>query len=791
MKLVREATVIPVPTPDTCRIENRMPIEKNKMRVCYVLSYRDPEYVRTRSLIQALSGMDDIELLKAVNRSPGIRRYAQTLRRVLTLRMKKDPDCYLLGFRGYEIFWIVRILTRGKTLILDHMMSPYDSLVHEKRLIREGGLGRLVRLYERSILRGADIILTDTEPHRSYLAGRFGIDTAKIHPIPVGTDEDLFTPVSEPSRGGAGALHVLFYGSFLPLHGMGVILGAARELRENPIRFTIIGGRGKTLREFHAMKERLELDNVDHIPWVPCERLPDLIREADICLGGPFGGTGQAHRVVTGKTFQGMAMGKAVIVGKTGHDHGFRDKKNCLLVAQGSERHLAEAIRWCLENRDRLPAIGGNGLKLYRKRFSIDRIRGDLRGIIRVPRPASVPAAPDTEAINVQMRYRRYKPLHDLYHSFATAPPEGVSYRIPQPIPSLRHLYPLYRAVGDNVLVRGAISGAQDLLFNRGGDDLGIDLLHYVQLVPKRIPDRPYVVDFEHIAGLANFVKPGRGFEERVSRFLNNPRCRRIIPITGAAEESFRRLFPDLYRDVEERTEVIYPALPDYHALLKGAVDHTCVGPPRDTFKLLFVGNDVYRKGLHELLCAFRKLEEKHRDMELYVISDAPRRLKGAYPSGRIHHFDPVFSREDILRKFYMPCDLFVMPTHCDTFGMALLDSLACGTPVVTTGQFAAPEIITPEINGLLARSNRLLLDEISFPSRKDTMRHITEEVEKLLVDELVEKIEHLYLKRDLLGTMGARAVRDFGSGGRFSIGVRNEKLAVVYRSCLAEGGHP
>ncbi|MDD5723910.1 MAG: glycosyltransferase family 4 protein [Syntrophales bacterium] len=331
---------------------------------------------------------------------------------------------------------------------------------------------------------------------------------------------------------------------------------------------------------------------------------------------------------------------------------------------------------------------------------------------------------------------------------------------------------------------------AQEFFFYDRETEEDIDVLHFIQLVAKKIPSKPYVIDFEHIAGLANFVKLDRAAERKTFNFLSDYRCYGIVPITYAARKSFEDLFPDLYREVAYKTEVVYPALPDYYTLLKDAIDYTCVVPRRDTFKLLFVGNDVYRKGLHELLSAFKKLEDKYHDLELYVISDAPPRLKRAYPSERIRYFDPVFSRTDILKKFYMPCDLFVMPTHCDTFGMALLDSLACGTPVVTTEQFAASEIIKPGINGLFVRSNRLLLNDIPFPSRRATMSYITDTVETLLVNDLVEKIEYLYLRRDLLSRMGMEAIKDFEPTSKFSIDVRNKKLGKLYKSCRTRKGN-
>ena len=359
--------------------------DKNKkITVCYILSYRCPNYVRTKALTGALKRMNNVALFEAVNTTKGVFRYVQTLILLLRIRIKRNPDYYILGFRGYEIFWIVRLITFGKMLILDHMMSPYDSLLNEKKIVKKGGLiDRFIYFYEKSILRHADVILTDTDLHKTYFTSQFAVNAEKIHSIPVGTDEDVFKSVPFISyKGKKDFFNVLFYGSFLPLHGIDIILAAADLLQDKPISFIIIGGKGKALRDFNEMKKRLGLNNIIHKKWASYEQLPDVIQKANVCLGGPFGNTGQAHRVITGKTFQFLAMGKPAIVGKIEHDYGFRNKENCLLVSQGNEKNLAEAILWCSENQDKLPVIGSKGLKLYRNNFSTDSIRKIFREIL-------------------------------------------------------------------------------------------------------------------------------------------------------------------------------------------------------------------------------------------------------------------------------------------------------------------------------------------------------------------------------------------------------------------------
>ena len=359
--------------------------KNKKIKVCYILSYRCPNYVRTKTLIAALKRIDNVAFFEAVNTTKGIFRYVQTLSRLLAIRMTKKPDYYILGFRGYEIFWIVRILTLGRPLIFDHMMSPYDSLLNERKIFKKNSpIKKLIYFYEKSILKYSDVILTDTIIHREYFANLFKEKQEKIYAVHVGTDEELFKNLPSGNEvKKKDFFEVFFYGTFLPLHGIDIILKAASIVKDRPIRFTIIGGKKKKLRDFYEIKKRLKLKNVIHKERIDYEQLPDMISESDVCLGGPFGNTGQAHRVIPGKTFQFLAMGKPTVVGKINADYGFEDKKNCLLVPQGNEKEIANTILWCFENQEKLGEIGQRGLELYRTKFSIDHIKEALQMVFQ------------------------------------------------------------------------------------------------------------------------------------------------------------------------------------------------------------------------------------------------------------------------------------------------------------------------------------------------------------------------------------------------------------------------
>jgi glycosyltransferase involved in cell wall biosynthesis len=220
--------------------------------------------------------------------------------------------------------------------------------------------------------------------HVNFLSQYFQLNPKNIHPIPVGADETWRDSSHQTSL---EILEVLFYGSFLPLHGMSVMLEAIAHLKNQPIHFTFIGGTGYHLREFNRLKTkfRLSSEQITHIQWVNFSDLRShYIAKADLGLGGPFGNTPQAQRVITGKTSQFLAMAKPTVVGAIAESVGFLHQKNCLLVEQGNVEALVKTIEWANEHREQLVNIGHAGLELYQTTLSVAKITHRLETILNL-----------------------------------------------------------------------------------------------------------------------------------------------------------------------------------------------------------------------------------------------------------------------------------------------------------------------------------------------------------------------------------------------------------------------
>lgn len=348
------------------------------MKICVITCYNDPDYVRARVLRDAVTRLDH-ELVVVKNSHKGLIRYPEVIWKLLRARLSRRPDRYILTFRGYEMFWPVRIVTLGKPLIFDEFINLIEWTVFEHGKIKPHSAAYwILWTFYRSMLLTSHRIMTDTEIHADYSAQLMKVSRDRFVPVPVATDEVLFNPRDMTPHEG---FEVFYYGNMLPLHGIDVVLDALDLLADKPdIHLTLIGGK-------QAVADRIKLAqekgaNVTYIARVPFEALVEYAHGSDICLGGPFGNTLQAGMVITGKTYQFLACAKPTIIGKIPGETPFIDKQNCLLVDQGSPQALADAIRWSYSNRDKLPSIGLAARETYLAQLSTQRVAEILKTIL-------------------------------------------------------------------------------------------------------------------------------------------------------------------------------------------------------------------------------------------------------------------------------------------------------------------------------------------------------------------------------------------------------------------------
>lgn len=375
--------------------------------------------------------------------------------------------------------------------------------------------------------------------------------------------------------------------------------------------------------------------------------------------------------------------------------------------------------------------------------------------------------------MNILIIYRNYIPLYSGYCSFWLSKIKNINFIIPKTNSYKKFFYQFYKYFKRyNFLINNFYFFGK-LLFS--SKPLGkYDVFFYAGLIPIKVPQLPYIIDFEHIISLFDYGKITEASKQKVISILSNPKCLAILPWSRAALKTMEQTLGKNNSQFKNKIEILYPALPIYKYIYKA--DNSIVSKNK-ILKILFVGRDYKRKGLLELLAALKIINLKH-DFEFWCISNyKPYKNK----SSSNYHFLPAnFEQNDIITKFFLTCDLLVLPTSFDTFGMVILEALSSGMPVITTNIFAIKEIIKNEYNGLLLNSSQSLIDKDPYLNTRVSNLEKNYKLNSQIIKQLVDKISQLIKNPKLLAKLKQNTIKDFLPNGKFSIEKRNQVIEKI-----------
>src|SRR5438876_8809205 len=82
----------------------------------------------------------------------------------LLRRPRDDFDVLLVGYPGHLDLPAARRAARGRPIVLNPLVSLFDSLVEDRGRFRAGSLpARALRAVDRAAFRAADLVVADTE----------------------------------------------------------------------------------------------------------------------------------------------------------------------------------------------------------------------------------------------------------------------------------------------------------------------------------------------------------------------------------------------------------------------------------------------------------------------------------------------------------------------------------------------------------------------------------------------------------------------------------------------------
>ena len=142
----------------------------------------------------------------------------------------------------------------------------------------------------------------------------------------------------------------------------------------------------------------------------------------------------------------------------------------------------------------------------------------------------------------------------------------------------------------------------------------------------------------------------------------------------------------------------------------------TEVGFTDDDVVLGYIGRLHTNKGIPMLLDVFDRLRRQNPRLKLLVAGPGPLRSaiagRACASSGAIKLLEPQpFNKVASLLNVL---DVFVLPSRGESFGIALLEAMACGLPSVAFGRWGVKELVIDDETGLLADSPADFAEKLS-----------------------------------------------------------------------------
>lgn len=222
----------------------------------------------------------------------------------------------------------------------------------------------------------------------------------------------------------------------------------------------------------------------------------------------------------------------------------------------------------------------------------------------------------------------------------------------------------------------------------------------------------PFIIQSE-----GGLPKDGKGLKEHFKKFVMQGA---VLYLSGMTPE--RDYFLTYGAPIEKIKQYPFASLykRDFPTVLLNAKEKESLRNElgiKEKNVILFVGQFIYRKGIDILL---ESLSQIHSEVGVYLVGGKSKQeyqnIIEKYDLKNIHFIN--FIQLDVLKKYYMAADLFVLPTREDTWGLVVNEAMSYGLPVITTNRCVAGlELIENGINGYLVPTNdsKALAEKISF----------------------------------------------------------------------------
>lgn len=264
---------------------------------------------------------------------------------------------------------------------------PFVTIVHDVYpdvAVRLGVLrphSFITRLWHRltnAILKQSQGIVVLGRDMLALIEDKVGTTPVPIEMIPnwadptvmrfVPFEHNAFAQQHNPDR----CFVVQYAGRMGRTHNLDVLLDSAELLRDQPIRFQLIGD-GAKRQQLQAQVKQRQLHNVQFLPYQPFQCLPEMLSTADlavVCLDDAYTGVS-----VPSKTYNLMACGRPILgllspeseIGRT-----IQEVACGIVLPNATGEAIAQEIKMLADDKQKRTRMSNNSYNAFQEQFTLD-----------------------------------------------------------------------------------------------------------------------------------------------------------------------------------------------------------------------------------------------------------------------------------------------------------------------------------------------------------------------------------------------------------------------------------
>lgn len=285
----------------------------------------------------------------------------------------------------FEIF-LARLFK--KKVIVDYYISNFDSQVNDRKLVKQGSLmARWLLCKDRYILKSAAkvIFLNNAESSFYQKIAGINIPTSKIAILPLCIDYRKEMFAKNRQREDKSHFNVCWWGTYIPLHGLGKIIDAFTIIEDSSIKLHIFGNSDVASVPYQdkvdslGLQERVFIRN--NVTFSNGMLGDFLINECDLALGN-FGDSEKAKTVLVNKIVDALSLSVPCLTQQTMASVEFLTDNESIKYCQATPADIASAIIDLKRNPLLLDNIRLHAMSRYLDVFSPEIFRERIINIL-------------------------------------------------------------------------------------------------------------------------------------------------------------------------------------------------------------------------------------------------------------------------------------------------------------------------------------------------------------------------------------------------------------------------